>query len=135
LDAYITNVDRTFRNTNLLLWHHELWLIDHGAAFYFHHSWDNWEKHAVSPFAFIKDHVLLPQAHLLAEVNTEFQSILTTEKLQEIVNLLPDDWLDWEGNEQTPDEIRAIYYQFLVLRKSHANTFVNQAQNARATLI
>jgi hypothetical protein len=135
LDAYITNVDRTFRNTNLLLWHHELWLIDHGAAFYFHHSWDNWEKHAVSPFAFIKDHVLLPQAHLLAEVNTEFQNILTTEKLQEIVNLLPDDWLDWEGNEQTPDEIRAIYYQFLVLRKSHANTFVNQAQNARATLI
>jgi hypothetical protein len=78
---------------------------------------------------------LLPQAHLLAEVNTAFQSILTTEKLQEIVNLLPDDWLDWEGNEQTPDEIRAIYYQFLVLRKSHANTFVNQAQNARATLI
>jgi hypothetical protein len=135
LDAYITNVDRTFRNTNLLLWHHELWLIDHGAAFYFHHSWDNWQKHAVSPFAFIKDHVLLPQAHLLAEVNTAFQSILTTEKLQEIVNLLPDDWLDWEGNEQTPDEIRAIYYQFLVLRKSHANTFVNQAQNARATLI
>jgi hypothetical protein len=135
LDAYITNVDRTFRNTNLLLWHHELWLIDHGAAFYFHHSWDNWEEHAVSPFAFIKDHVLLPQAHLLAEVNTAFQSILTTEKLQEIVNLLPDDWLDWEGNEQTPDEIRAIYYQFLVLRKSHANTFVNQAQNARATLI
>ena len=135
LDAYITNVDRTFRNTNLLLWHKELWLIDHGAAFYFHHSWDNWEKHAMSPFALIKDHVLLPQAHFLEEVNTAFQNVLTNEKLQEIVNLLPDDWLDWEGNDQSPDEIRAIYYQFLVLRKSHANTFVNQAQNARATLI
>ena len=135
LDAYITNVDRTFRNTNLLLWHKELWLIDHGAAFYFHHSWDTWEKHAISPFALIKDHVLLPQASLLTEVNAEFQSILTDEKLHEIVSLLPDDWLNWEGNEQSPEEIRAIYYQFLVLRKSHANTFVNQAQNARAALI
>lgn len=134
-DSFITNVDRTFRNTNLLLWHKELWLIDHGAAFYFHHSWDNWEKHATSPFALIKDHVLLPQATLIEEVNAEFQNLLTDEKLKEIVDLLPDDWLDWEGNEQTPDEIRAIYYQFLVLRKSHAATFVNQAQNARATLI
>jgi hypothetical protein len=135
LDAYITNVDRTFRNTNLLLWHKELWLIDHGAAFYFHHSWDTWEKHAISPFALIKDHVLLPQARLLEEVNAEFQTLLTDEKLHEIVALLPDDWLNWEGNEQTADEIRAIYYQFLVLRKSNANTFVNQAQHARAALI
>lgn len=135
LDAYITNVDRTFRNTNLLLWHKELWLIDHGAAFYFHHSWDTWEKHAISPFALIKDHVLLPQASLLTEVNAAFQHLLTDEKLHEIVSLLPDDWLNWEGNEQSPEEIRAIYYQFLVLRKSHANTFVNQAQHARAALI
>ena len=135
LDSYITNVDRTFRNTNLLLWHKELWLIDHGAAFYFHHSWENWEKHAMSPFALIKDHVLLPQATLLEEVNEQFQTLLTDKKLKAIVDLLPDDWLDWEGNEQSPDEIRAIYYQFLVLRKANAATFVNQAQNARATLI
>lgn len=135
LDSYITNVDRTFRNTNLLLWHKELWLIDHGAAFYFHHSWENWEKHAMSPFALIKDHVLLPQATLLEEVNEQFQTLLTDEKLKAIVDLLPDDWLNWEGNEQSPDEIRAIYYQFLVLRKANAATFVNQAQNARATLI
>lgn len=135
LDAFITNVDRTFRNTNLLLWHKELWLIDHGAAFYFHHSWDSWEKHAMSPFALIKDHVLLPQATLIEEVNTEFQTLLTDNKLRKIVDLLPDDWLDWEGNEQTPDEIRAIYFQFLILRKSHATTFIKQAQNARITFI
>lgn len=135
LDAFITNVDRTFRNTNLLLWHKELWLIDHGAAFYFHHSWDSWEKHAMSPFALIKDHVLLPQATFIEEVNTEFQTLLTDDKLRKIVDLLPDDWLDWEGNEQTPDEIRAIYFQFLILRKSHATTFIKQAQNARITLI
>jgi hypothetical protein len=135
LDAFITNVDRTFRNTNLLLWHKELWLIDHGAAFYFHHSWENWEQHAKSPFALIKDHVLLPQASLLEEVNAESLAVLTNQKLDEIVNLLPDDWLKWEGNQQTPDEIRTIYYQFLVLRKASANTFVNQAQNARAPII
>lgn len=135
LDAFITNVDRTFRNTNLLLWHKELWLIDHGAAFYFHHSWDSWEKHAMSPFALIKDHVLLPQATLIEEVNTEFQTLLTDDKLRKIVDLIPDDWLYWEGNEQTPDEKRAIYFQFLVLRKSHATTFIKQAQNARITLI
>jgi hypothetical protein len=135
LDAFITNVDRTFRNTNLLLWHKDLWLIDHGAAFYFHHSWENWEQHAKSPFDLIRDHVLLPQANLLDEVNVEFQNILTDEKLYGIVKLLPDDWLNWEGNTKTPDEIRTIYYQFLVLRKANANTFVNQAQNARATFI
>jgi hypothetical protein len=135
LDAFITNVDRTFRNTNLLLWHKELWLIDHGAAFYFHHSWENWEQHAKSPFALIKDHVLLPQASLLEEVNAASLAVLTNQKLDEIVNLLPDDWLKWEGNQQTPDEIRTIYYQFLVLRKASANTFVNQAQNARAPII
>lgn len=135
LDAFITNVDRTFQNTNLLLWHKELWLIDHGAAFYFHHSWDKWEKHAQSSFNLIKDHVLLPHATLLDEVNIAFQTLLTDEKLHEIVELLPEDWLDWEGNEQTPDEIRAIYYQFLVLRKEHATTFVNQAKDARAALI
>lgn len=57
LDAYLTNIDRTFRNTNMLMWHKELWLIDQGASLYFHHSWENWKKHAVSPFAYIKNHV------------------------------------------------------------------------------
>lgn len=135
LDAFITNVDRTFRNTNLLHWHKELWLIDHGASFYFHHSWENWQQHALSPFALIKDHVLLPQASKLSEVNEAFQSILTNEKLREIVDLIPDSWLVWEGNNQSPEDIRSIYYEFLVLRKSNANTFVNQAQDARTTLI
>ena len=73
LDTFITNVDRTFKNTNMLIWHKELWLIDHGACLYFHHSWDNWEQHAKSPFSLIKDHVLLPQASLLAEVDLEFK--------------------------------------------------------------
>mgnify|MGYP001017645893 FL=1 len=69
LDAFITNIDRTFRNTNMLMWKKELWLIDHGAAFYFHHTWENWEKTAVSPFVYVKDHVLLPQAADLDEAD------------------------------------------------------------------
>ena len=59
LDCLITNVDRTARNTNMLTWYRELWLIDHGAALYFHHGWDNWEEQAQRPFTPVKDHVLL----------------------------------------------------------------------------
>jgi hypothetical protein len=135
LDAFITNVDRTFRNTNMLIWHKELWLIDHGASFYFHHSWSNWEKHAQSPFALIKDHVLLPQASLLPETDRLFKDILTTEVLQSIVNLIPEQWLVWEDTDETPGAIRDVYFQFLITRLNHSQIFINEAQNARKTLI
>ncbi|SHG34987.1 hypothetical protein SAMN05444396_10974 [Flavobacterium segetis] len=135
LDAYITNVDRTFRNTNMLMWHKELWLIDHGACLYFHHSWNNWEKHAQSPFALIKDHVLLPQASLLEEVDAEFKAILSLEVLQSIVNLIPEQWLIWEDSEDTPEVIRNVYLQFLSTRLNYSEIFINEAQNARKTLI
>lgn len=135
LDAFITNVDRTFRNTNMLLWHKQLWLIDHGASFYFHHSWVNCEQHAESNFALIKDHVLLPKATKLEEVNNEFKAILTDEVLQSIVKLIPADWLSWEGSDQTPEEIRNIYLKFLSRRRDHSENFVKQAQDARKTLI
>ncbi|KQX15617.1 HipA family kinase [Flavobacterium sp. Root420] len=131
LDAYITNVDRTFRNTNMLIWHKELWLIDHGACLYFHHSWNNWEQHATSPFALIKDHVLLPQASLLKEVDAEFKTLLTNEKLEEIVNTIPEEWLIWEDTDETPEALRNVYLQFLQTRLNNSEIFVNQAQNAR----
>ncbi|MFD2939048.1 HipA family kinase [Flavobacterium notoginsengisoli] len=131
LDAYITNVDRTFKNTNMLIWHKELWLIDHGACLYFHHSWNNWEQHAKSPFALIKDHVLLPQASLLKEVDVEFKAILTPEILEEIVNTIPVDWLQWEDADETPEALRNVYLQFLKTRLENSEIFVNQAQNAR----
>ncbi|WP_115812487.1 HipA family kinase [Flavobacterium aquicola] len=135
LDAFITNVDRTFRNTNMLIWHKELWLIDHGASLYFHHSWNSWETHAKSPFALIKDHVLLPEASLLKETDDAFKKILTKEILQDIVNYIPEDWLHWEDSEQTPDEIRAVYFQFLWTRLNHSEIFINEAENAREKLI
>nr|WP_294785661.1 HipA family kinase [uncultured Flavobacterium sp.] len=131
LDAYITNVDRTFKNTNMLIWHKELWLIDHGACLYFHHSWNNWEQHAKSPFALIKDHVLLPQASLLKEVDAEFKALLTPKILEEIVNTIPLDWLQWEDAEETPEALRNVYLQFLKTRLANSEIFVNQAQNAR----
>ncbi|KFF16757.1 HipA family kinase [Flavobacterium hydatis] len=131
LDAFITNVDRTFRNTNMLIWHKELWLIDHGACLYFHHSWNNWEQHAKSPFALIKDHVLLPQASLLKEVDSEYKAILTPELLQEIVALIPDDWLNWEDTDETPEGLRNVYLQFLQTRLNHSEIFVKEAENAR----
>lgn len=131
LDAYITNVDRTFRNTNMLIWHKELWLIDHGACLYFHHSWNNWEQHAKSPFALIKDHVLLPQATLLKEVDAEFKALLTPKTLEEIVNTIPLEWLQWEDTDETPEALRNVYLQFLQTRLNHSEIFVNQAQNAR----
>lgn len=135
LDAYITNVDRTFRNTNMLIWHKELWLIDHGASLYFHHSWTNWEKHAQSPFALIKDHVLLPKASALVQTDVAFKTLLTPEVLTEIVNLIPEDWLQWEDVEATPDELRNVYLQFLLTRLNHSEIFIKEAQNAREKLI
>lgn len=135
LDALITNVDRTFRNTNMLMWHKELWLIDHGASFYFHHSWTNREKHAKSPFALIKDHVLLPQASLLAEVDSVFKTILTEEKIRGIIEAIPEDWLHWQETEDSPEEIKEAYIQFLLVRLENSEIFIKEAQNARQALI
>ncbi|HLV92393.1 MAG TPA: HipA family kinase [Aequorivita sp.] len=135
LDAYTANIDRTVKNTNMLIWHKELWLIDHGATFYFHHAWDNWEKQALSPFPYIKDHVLLPQATMVDKLNDELVNLVSDEKLKEITNLIPLDWLEWEGSEMSAEEIRKVYYDFLVLRKNNSINFVKQIQDARKTLI
>lgn len=131
LDAFIMNVDRTVRNTNMLIWYKELWLIDHGACLYFHHSFTDWETHAKSRFALVKDHVLLPQAALLEEVNEEFKKVLTAEKIKEIVMLIPDEWLHWEDTHESPEALREIYYRFLVTRLSHSDIFINEARDAR----
>lgn len=135
LDAFITNVDRTFRNTNMLLWHKELWLIDHGASFYFHHSWNNPQESAKTPFPLIKDHVLLTFATKLEEADKEFKALLTDAVLEEIVNMIPEDWLLWEGSDLTPQAIKNTYFEFLKTRLAHSENFVKQAQDAQKTLI
>lgn len=134
-DSWITNVDRTFRNTNLLIWNKELWLIDHGAAFLFHHSWDNWEKHALSPFAVIKDHVLLPRATQLEKVNEEMRGLITPSFIREVVNILPDEWILASRDTETAEEAREVYSSFLRMRLENSEVFVTEANDARKALI
>ena len=135
LDCLLTNVDRTARNTNMLVWHKELWLIDHGAALFFHHSWDNWIEQAKRPFMLVKDHVLLSRASELEEVDREFTALLTPERVQAIVALIPDEWLTNEEQFTTPAAHRAAYADFLNTRIAHSAIFVKEAQHARETLV
>jgi hypothetical protein len=135
LDCLLTNVDRTPRNTNMLSWNRELWLIDHGASLYFHHSWDNWEEQARRPFVQVKDHVLLPWASQLPQVDAEFKAILTPALVQQVIALVPEEWLTGNGIEASPDERREVYKQFLLTRINSSEIFLNEAQNARKTLI
>jgi hypothetical protein len=131
LDSLLTNMDRTCRNTNMLIWHKELWLIDHGASLYFHHSWQNWEEQAVKPFALIKDHVLLPWATKLDAVDAEFSEILTKERIRSIVSLVPYEWLSDENIFETKQEYRDAYALFLEKRVAASEIFVKGAKDAR----
>jgi len=88
-DAFVCNVDRTARNVNLLMWHRRLWLIDHGAALYFHHAWNNRDKPRAKPVSVIKDHVLLRFAGMIEEVDADMAARLTVEKIAGIVELIP----------------------------------------------
>jgi hypothetical protein len=135
LDAFLTNVDRTVRNTNMLMWHKDLWLIDHGATLYFHHSWTNHEKQALTPFMLIKDHVLLPFADRLETVDAECKQVLTDEVIREVVNLIPDEWAAGLEAEETAESVRVVYYNFLTSRLKHSENFLNEALNARKALI
>lgn len=135
LDAFITNVDRTFRNTNMLLWHKDLWLIDHGSCLFFQYNWTGWEQKAIGPFAFIKDHVLLPQALQLEAANEYCITILTEEKIKAITDLIPIDWLQWEESDENPEQRREVYYQFLIRRLSYSLQFIKEAEDARKALI
>ncbi len=134
LDALLMNMDRTCRNTNMLIWHKELWLIDHGASLYFHHSWQNWEEQAEKPFTLIKDHVLLSHATELKQVDQQFKALLSAERIKEIVSLIPDEWLE-DAVFQNTEEHRNAYISFLERRINKAEIFVNEALNAREILI
>lgn len=134
LDCLLTNVDRTVRNTNMLMWHKELWLIDHGASLYFHHSWDNWQEQAVKPFIQVKDHVLLPWATQLDKADDELKFKLTDPVIRTIVELIPDAWL---GTQEgiPPSEAREVYARFLEMRITASGVFVKEAQDARKGIV
>jgi len=133
-DCFVTNVDRTVRNTNMLMWHRELWLIDHGASLYYHHSWQTFEEKAKQPFVQVKDHVLLPYATKLEEVDKTFRSILANERIASVVSLIPDEWLTEDPNESAENK-RNVYKRFLEMRLAASDIFVKEANNARQALI
>jgi len=128
LDAFLMNVDRTVRNTNMLVWKNELWLIDHGASLYFHHQWENWQDQATKSFIQIKDHVLLNYASALEEADQYMRSKISVDRLREIVSLVPDSWLK-EGEDKN------VYNDFLAMRLQESAIFVNQINHARQTSI
>lgn len=135
LDSFIMNVDRTFRNTNMLIWNKDLWLIDHGSSLYFQYNWDTWREKATGPFAYIKDHVLLPSAKMLTEVNEFCRTRITEQVIDEIASLIPDNWLQWEDRTESEQELREVYANFLKLRLTHSTQFIQEAENAAKTLI
>ena len=133
LDSLLMNVDRTARNTNMLMWRKELWLIDHGAALYFHHAWQHLEKQGRRPFPQVKDHVLLPYASQLDEVNQALAGLLSNEVIEAIVSLVPGEWL--QDEQGSIEKKRQVYTDFLQSRVSISNQFVKEAQDARQTII
>lgn len=135
LDAFIMNVDRTARNTNMLMWHKELWLIDHGAALYVHHTGPDWSGQSGRPFTQIKDHVLLPRATKLDAVDLEFRQRLIPERIESIVSLVPDTWLTSEAATESASQQRAVYARFLANRLASSELFVNAAKEARNALV
>ncbi|MEL7161771.1 MAG: HipA family kinase [Bacteroidota bacterium] len=134
LDSVITNIDRTPRNPNILNWKKELWLIDHGASLYFHHAWTGWEAHAQRTFPAIKGHVLLDRATELPAAVDRLRERLTPEFLNALVELLPDDWLQEEGNSITPEEKRVVYATYLSTRIANLDALTKEAEDARRAL-
>src|SRR5215471_7602076 len=113
-DAYVTNVDRTPRNTNMLIWHRRLWLIDHGAALYFHHRWDNYLERSRDPFSAIKNHVLLQFADGLREVEAKMTEHVSPSLIDHIVKLIPDTWLAGDSMFAGNDQQREVYREYLL---------------------
>jgi hypothetical protein len=132
LDAFVSNVDRTARNPNLMVWHNRLYLIDHGAALYFHHAWNGRDVDPTRPFPLIRDHVLLSSADRLAAIDAEMVERLTPAVIEDIIAAVPDTWL--QGPDAFADAAtqRAAYNDYLVRRLAAPRAFVQEAIDARA---
>jgi hypothetical protein len=131
-DAFVTNVDRTARNTNLLMWHRRLWMIDHGAALYFHHDWnDDYLAHSRTPFPMIKDHVLLPFATELEDADRLMAERITPEVIADTVALLPTVWMADDSPGGVPRNPQ-VYASYLLSRFEARQAFVEEAIRARS---
>jgi hypothetical protein len=131
-DAYVTNVDRTARNTNILMWHRRLWLIDHGATLVFHHApdWQSGPTRAREAFSMLKSHVLLGHARRLREVDESMAGRLEPEKVEEIVSWVPESWLTTAESPRDPAQVRAAYARYLLDRVRAPRPFLPEALGA-----
>lgn len=134
-DAFVTNVDRTPRNTNLLVWHRNLWMIDHGATLIFHHHWDDFLERSRTPFAQSKDHVLLRWASELWEADAELAPRITAEVIDGITAMIPESWLGDEPRFASIDEHRIAYREYLLRRLAARSVWVEEAARARTPLV
>jgi len=131
-DAFVTNIDRTARNTNMLMWHRRLWLIDHGSALYFHHSWANYRERSRDSFPLIKDHVLLQFASALETATAELAKVISPDVIDAVVKLIPSDWLAQDQQFTGVAECRAAYEEYLLKRLEQPQYFVEEAIRARS---
>ncbi|POM24477.1 hypothetical protein BTM25_31060 [Actinomadura rubteroloni] len=122
-DAFIGNVDRSWRNPNLLVWHGDVWLIDHGASLIFHHAWANAARLFSGPYD-VDDHVLAPRATELAAAEAEFAPQITEDLLRDVVALVPDAWLDGEPGFDGPGAVRDAYVEILLKRAAEPRTWL-----------
>ena len=126
-DALVGNVDRTAKNTNLLVWHRDLWMIDHGATLIFHHAWGDHLERARAPYKQLREHVLLPWATELREADAELAPKLTREAIDGVLALIPEQWLGDEPRFATLDEHRAAYREYLLRRLDAPRDWVEDA--------
>ena len=131
-DAYVSNVDRTPRNSNMLVWHRRVWLIDHGAALYFHHSWDNAAKRRRDAFPQIKDHILLSFADTLLQADATMVGRLSSDLIERIVRLIPGVWLAATDSIGGSDEQREAYIKHFLERLEPPRAFLEEAVRARS---
>jgi hypothetical protein len=134
-DAYVTNVDRTPANVNILVWHGDLWLIDHGAALYFHYRWMNHQEHSRTSFPRIRDHVLIRHASALDQADAALRPIMTDELIADLVALIPESWLTRPPASDRPEAQRRIYADYLRGRRDAAAGFVREAADAHARAV
>ncbi len=126
-DALVGNVDRTAKNTNLLVWHRDLWMIDHGATLIFHHAWGDHLERARAPYKQLREHVFLPWATELREADAELAPKLTREAIDGVLALIPEQWLGDEPRFATIGEHRAAYRDYLLRRLDAPRDWVEDA--------
>ncbi len=124
LDAFTANVDRSWRNPNVLIWHRSLWVIDHGAALYFHHGWSRGSRDparfAVQPYD-ASEHIMLSHAGGVAEADARLAPLVTAGLLTEVLAQVPDEWLEPITTDEAvlgPDQVRQLYVDYLLARVS-----------------